>query len=165
MIDQAPNPSEEASFRDAAQQLLASGSAGDELLRKSGTIPGAFPVRATGGQIHSWFVPVTVNDRLAGFFQFMRDGTLMSFSSFQRRPGDLSGCPPAEDWLDASRIRSRAESQLAADETTAEPFLTYDRSPDRLVWAVPLVNKAGQTRIVYVVGETVYLPPPGGTFG
>jgi hypothetical protein len=38
---------------------------------------------------------------------------------------------------------------------------TIDRSPDRLVWAVPFTDERGNTRLVYVVGETAYTPQPG----
>ncbi len=43
--------------------------------------------------------------------------------------------------------------------------MTYDRSPDRLVWAVPLKQPHGEVRYVYVAGETVYLPTGDGGFG
>jgi len=165
MIRQMPNASDGDSISQAARQLLASGSVGDEPLRQSGTVDRALPVRESGGELHSWFVPITVGDRLAAFFQFLPDGTLMRFSSFQRRPGEYAGCPALADWVDADRIQARAAEQLPPDETPGEPFLTFDRTPDRLVWGVPLSNKRGDVRLVYVVGETVYEPPPGGTYG
>jgi hypothetical protein len=150
-------------FRKQAQQLIASTRVGDELLSRSATIAIALPVHTPDGSIHSWFVPVTVGDRLAGFFQFLPDGTLMRYSSFQRRSGDLSTCPDAADWLDTERIQSRAGSQRLPGEKLEAPFLTFDRSPDRIVWAVPLINEQGKIRLVYVAGESVYLPPSEGT--
>ena len=150
---------------DAARQLLAGGDFGGEPLRRSATVERALPVLATGGVLHSWFVPVTVGDRLAAFFQFLPDGTLMRFSSFQRRPDKFDDCPASAGWLDRDRIQERVAAQKRSDETIGEPFLTFDRVPDRLVWAVPLAKKNGEARLLYVAGASVYAPPPEGTIG
>ncbi len=153
------NDHETDQIRAQAQNLLRSSMIKSALVVASGRIEMPIAVQGPDGQLHSWFVPVTVGNRLAGFFQFLPDGTFMRFSSFQRRSGDLAGCPAAADWLDPSRIQTRAEVQRQPDETSSKPFLTYDRSPDRLVWAVPLTNARGEVRLVYVVGQTVYAPP------
>jgi len=165
MIDRASEARDADRITRAARQLLAAGSVGDEPLRRSATVVRALVVQAPGGELHSWFVPVMVGDRLAAFFQFLPDGTLMRFSSFQRRSGDLDGCPAVRDWLDTDRIRERAAAEGRTDEKAGEPFLTYDRTPDRLVWAVPLIHARGDVRLVLVAGGTVYAPPPEGTFG
>lgn len=149
-------------FRSLAQELLRSGTIGNALVAASGQIEAPVPIQAPDGQLHSWFVPVIANGYLAGFFQFLPDGTFMRFSSFQRRADDLAGCPAAEDWLDLDQIQARALDHREPDETGGRPFLTYDRSPDRLVWAVPLTNSQGQLRLIYVVGRSVYLPPGDG---
>ena len=149
---------------EEARRLLAGGGAGDKSLRSSANVGRALAVRGPNRELHSWFVPLTVGDRLAAFFQFLPDATLLRFSSFQRRPNDCSSCPPVADWLDAERIKSRAESHVGSGETMGEPFLSYDRTPDRLVWAVPFGHE-GAARLVYVVGDTVYSPPTGDTFG
>ncbi|HXS02450.1 MAG TPA: hypothetical protein VN724_17900 [Pyrinomonadaceae bacterium] len=159
-----PTEQDAENIAHAARQMLAAGSVGDEPLRSSASVGRAIPVRGSNRELHSWFVPLTVGDRLAAFFQFLPDRTLMRFSSFQRRPGDCAGCPAVTDWLDAEQIRKRAATQLQAGETIGEPFLSYDRSPDRLVWAVPLSHERDE-RLVYVVGDTVYSPPSGDTFG
>jgi hypothetical protein len=93
------------------------------------------------------------------------DGTVMRYSSFQRRPGDLSGCPPARDWLDPASARDRAASQAHPDDDVETPVLTFDRSPDRLVWAVPIRRPDGRRYTVYVAGSSVYEPPNTPTFG
>lgn len=150
---------------EAAQDLLARGSVGDAPLRQLGTVGSALPVRAPDGALHSWFVPVTVGDRLAALFQILPNGTLMRFSAFHRRLGAFDQCPAVADWLDHDRIRAVAAVQKRPDETSGVPYLTYDRTPDRLVWAVPLTHVRGDVRLLYVAGDTVYAPPPGGTFG
>ena len=152
-------------IRTHAQNLLRRGTIGSALVIASGCIETPLAVQAPDGRLHSWFVPVTVGNQLAGFFQFLPDGTFMRFSSFQRRVGELAGCPAAASWLDPDRIQARAEVQRQSDETSGKPFLTYDRTPDRLVWAVPLTKAGGDVRHVYVAGETVYVPPPQDTTG
>ena len=151
-------------IRAQAQRMLREETVGSARLAGAARIDAPIAVRAPDGRPHSWFVPITVGDHLAGFFQFLRDGTYMRFSSFQRREGDLTGCPVAADWLDPDHVRTRADIQRRPDETGGAPFLTYDRTPDRLVWAVPLTDARGVVRLVYVAGQTVYLPPPEGTY-
>jgi hypothetical protein len=159
------NDHETSQIRAHAQKLLRGGTIGSDLVVASGRIETPIAVQSPSGRLHSWFVPVTVGDKLTGFFQFRADGTFMRFSSFQRRASDLAGCPATADWLDPNRIQARAEVQCQPDETSGKPFLTYDRTPDRLVWAVPLTNARGEVRLVYVAGETVYVPPPEDTYG
>jgi hypothetical protein len=154
------NDNETSRIGSQAQDLLRSGSIGNALIAASGRVETPIPVQTPGGQLHSWFVPVTVGNHLAGFFQFLPEGTFMRFSSFQRRADDLAGCPAAADWLDLERIQERAAVHLQPDETSGKPFLTYDRTPDRLLWAVPLTNARGKLRLVYVAGQSVYVPPP-----
>jgi hypothetical protein len=159
------NDHETSQIRAYAQRLLYGGTIGSDLVVASGRIETPIAVQSPSGRLHSWFVPVTIGNQLTGFFQFLADSTFMRFSSFQRRANDLAGCPDAADWLDPNRIQARAEVQRQPDETSSQPFLTYDRTPDRLVWAVPLTNACGEVRLVYVVGETVYVPPPEDTYG
>ena len=165
MINQTPKANDARRMRKLARQLLAGGIFADEPLRRSGTLLQALPVIAPGGKLHSWLVPITVGDRLAAFFQLLPDGVLMRFSSFQRRPGEIAGCPIAADWLDPTLIKGRVEIKRGIDEKAAEPFLTYDRTPDRIVWAVPLVKSGGEVRHVYVTGETAFEPSPGESVG
>jgi hypothetical protein len=165
MTMRAPPEREALEITKAARQLLAGRAVGDEPLRRSATVRRALPVRTPGGRMHSWCVPLTVKDRLAAIFQLLPGGTLMRFSAFYRRPGEFDACPPAADWLDTGRIQARAAAQRRKDEKAGEPFLTFDRSPDRLVWAVPVTDARGQVRLLYVAGESVYAPPPGETLG
>jgi hypothetical protein len=164
MSRQVPPRRDPAGARQAARQLLASSEMGDDLLRRSATVGRALPVVAPGGELHSWFVPVAVGDRLAAFFQFLPDGVLMRFSAFPHQPGGFEGCPPSADWLDLARIQARAVVQQRPNESIGKPFLTYDRAPDRLVWAVPFRHARGGERLVYVAGQAVYAPRSGNAF-
>ncbi len=165
MIDRTPTRPSADAIRRVARQLLASGDVGDESLRRSSIVAPAIPVLVKGGELHSWFVPVTVRDRLVAFFQFLPDGTFMRFSSFQRRPGESDGCPAAADWLDRERMQTRVAGQRRTDETIGEPFLTFDVTPDRLVWAVPLSRASGEVRLVYLAGDAMYTPTSSGGLG
>jgi hypothetical protein len=151
-----PNDHKINHIRAHALNLLNSGIIGNDAA--SDRLKAPIAVQRPDGQLHSWFVPVTTSGRLIGFFQFLADGRFMRYSSFQHRAGELANCPAAADWLDPHQIQLRAEVQRKTNETSSKPFLTYDQTPDRLVWAVPLINPDGEVRLVYVVGETVYVP-------
>jgi hypothetical protein len=145
-------------IRALARSALRGGVVKSDLVVASGRVEAPIAIQAPEGPLHSWFVPVTVRSQLAGFFQFLASGAFMRFSSFQRRADDLAGCPPAADWLDLERIASRAGARARSGEKTGKPFLTYDRSPDRLVWAVPLIQSPSEARLLYVAGEVVCAP-------
>jgi hypothetical protein len=165
MIDRTPTKRSADAIGRAALQLLVSGDVGDESLRRSSIVAPAVPVLVPGAGLHSWFVPVTLGDRLVAFFQFLPDGTLMRFSSFPRRSGESGGCPAAADWLDRERMQTRAAGQRQTGETIGEPFLTFDVTPDRLVWAVPLSRASGEVRLIYFAGDAVYTSSPAGGLG
>jgi hypothetical protein len=148
-----------------AMNLLHHGVSEDDVLQKSGLITGAYPVYSPDHDMNSWFVPVTIGDRLAAFFQFLSDGTFLRFSSFQYKPGNFNDCPAAADWLEPKKILKICESQLKIDEKTGDPYLTYDRSPDRIVWGVPVISEAGEKRLLFVINNTVYEPPANNTIG
>ena len=146
-------------IREAARRLVASGAVGDERIRRSGVVGTAVQVRAPSGTLHSWFVPVTgAGERLAAFLQLLPDGTLMRFSAFATPP-------PAADWLDPQTILRRARAAQRPGETPGLPFLTYDRNPDRLAWAVTFTDASGAERLVFVAGDAVYSPAAGGGVG
>ena len=152
-------------IRATARYLLDGGAAGDEPLRRAAAVGQPIPVLGADRRHHSWFVPVTIADRLVAFFQLLPDSTLMRFSSFARQTGRFDGCPPAAQWTDPASIAARAESVRSPGETAGEPFLSFDRTPDRIAWAVPLAAPTGATRIVYVAGESVYEGAPEDTIG
>jgi len=141
-----------------ARRLLAQGDAGDGPLQRQASVGRPVPVVGADGELDSWFIPVTVGDRLGGYFRFTATGDYSSFSAFPRRGERFDDCPPAADWLDAGRIAARAEPLRRRGETAAPPFLSYDRTPDRLAWAVKLTHPDGSARIVYVAGSSVFTP-------
>jgi hypothetical protein len=100
-------------------------------------------VRAPHGAADSWFVPLVDDDELAGFVQLGLDLGL-------RRASWLRA--PAASWLDRDTIRGTARRAAgAADaERLGEPVLSFDGSPDRLAWAVPVGD--GEATI-FVTGD------------
>jgi hypothetical protein len=152
------NESEVDKVRQRAAVLFAQGIASDELVQNSGELEAPVPVSDPGGRLHSWFIGVTVNSKLAGFLQLLPDLTLLRYSTFQRQPTTLEGSPDSADWLDRGRIRRRAANALRAGESLGEPYLTFDQHPSRLVWAVPVASERGGKKEIFVAGEFVYEP-------
>ena len=139
-----------------AERLLRSGVAQDALVARQGRAAPPLAIVAPGGAPAGWFVGIVVADQLAGFLQFTSAGELLRYSSFQRRPGGLAGCPMAAEWLDPTTIKQYAQAQAQTGETLGEPVLTYDQAPTRLVWVVPTITPGGQAGAIYVAGSYVY---------
>ena len=139
-----------------ARELLTGGDFASPLVRTAGQVGEAVPVLHPDGGLHSWFVPITVDGRIAGFFQLLPDHTLLRYSTFQRHEDTLDGCPPAASWLDREAILSRLHEKKRPDETVGPLFLSYDRTPERLAWAVVLTTARGATRTLYVSGRAVW---------
>ena len=139
-----------------ARELLRSGASGGVTVRKSGRVEQPIPVLGPNGELHSWFVPVTVGELLAGFFEFQPDLTFMRYSSFQRQEDSLEGCPAAELWIDTNAIQRQVANNVRPGEQARELFLTYDGAPSRLAWAVVLESPDGTTRTVHVAGNVVW---------
>lgn len=102
---------------------------------------------------HSWLVPVEVAGRVVGEFQFRLDGEMMRYSE------------GGGEWRESGEVRRQAEAQAREGEEMEEPYLTFDRTPERLVWALRFRTAEGAVRLMYLAGESVYEPPPEPTFG
>lgn len=156
----------EADVRRRAVELMDAGLIGDaapgshDLLDP---IPVADPDALDSSAPRSWIVPVAVGQALAGFVELRPDLELVRYSGFA--PG---GYPSVRDWIDPDAIRARAGTLAERDEVLGDPVLTYDRSPSRLVWAVPATSEEGSERRLYVVGDHAYeaeRPPDAPQFG
>lgn len=148
-----------------ADRLLSGGHFGDRELRKNGIRSKACPIYAQGKVLHSWIVPIIVDDRFAAFFQFLDNGTLSRFSMFYHIPGNYENCPKFKLWFDSNRILQIANSIRKENEQFGEPYLSYDKSPDRIVWAVPLVSKTGGERLAFIINDIAYEPSAEETIG
>jgi hypothetical protein len=109
------------------------------------TIEDPIPVETPTGELDSWFVAITADEQLLGFFQLEPDLVLHRYSTFDRRP-------LAADWLDRGAIRERARTAAADGDRLGEPILSYLRSRDRLAWRVPIANRPAA---IYVSGEHI----------
>ncbi len=84
-------PMEESVYQHA-RYLLRQGLPGDALVLRKGRLAWPIPVYSPDGKIQSWFVAVTVEDKIVGFFQLLPDLILHRYSSFQRQPGSTAIC-------------------------------------------------------------------------
>lgn len=125
----------------------------DDAVAAGAALARPIAVRSPSGYLDSWFLGLTSNDLLIGFLQLEPDLRLHRYSSFQSTPGETSGCPRAEIWLDPVAIRERASREALTGEELGAPILSYHGTRDRLAWRVPI---AGRTAVVYVVGEEVF---------
>jgi len=149
-------PEADAVWASARSALVRPGVT-DQLVRERGTVGAPIPIEhperdAASGPV-GWFIPVTIDDLLAGFFVFDPDGALRRWSTFQRHSGDLTGCPTAVSWTSASAI-VRTARQAGVPGDPDEPYLSYDRVPDRIAWIVPFPTAA-----VYVAGAAYWTAP------
>jgi hypothetical protein len=109
------------------------------------TIEDPIPVKTPTGELDSWFVALTADAQLLGFFQLEPDLVLHRYSTFDRPP-------PAADWLDRAAIRERARTAADDGDQLGGPILSYQRSRDRLAWRVPIANRPAA---IYVSGDHV----------
>ena len=142
----------------SARSALATPDVADPLVRERGTAGAPIAIETPPGVAGAsrpvgWFVPVIVDDLIAGFFVFDHDGALRRWSTFQRHPGDLKDCPAAASWLSPAVIIDTARRSGVAGEPGV-PYLSYDRVPDRLAWIVPFPAAA-----VYVAGAAFWRAP------
>ena len=148
---------QEEYIRGQAKRLFSYPLIEDSSLLESGAIENPVRILTPAGEMHSWFVPVVITQRLAGFFQFDHTGEFMRFSSFNTSPGVFDACPLADNWLSKDKIGVVAESLAYDDEILATPFLSYDGSPERIAWLVKARRPNGECRNLMVTGEVVYV--------
>jgi hypothetical protein len=164
--------------RAATRRLVADVARVGRLVHERGIVGEPVPVRAPGrrrGQrevdVRSWFVPVTAGERLAGFALVDVSSTpppaqgtgepgpaarIRRWSTFQRHEGDLESCPEARLWTDPRTITATAVGALAAGAAggiadAGEPVLTWERSPEHLVWEVTVDGRS-----VHVAGSSAW---------
>ncbi|HJQ35710.1 MAG TPA: hypothetical protein VKB93_01095 [Thermoanaerobaculia bacterium] len=135
-----------ADARVAAERLFRSGLVEDRELLETGTIGDPLPVRAPGGAAAGWVIPVLARGRLCSFFQFDARLTLLRYSAFPKSRG-----PEMSAWSNPVSI---ALAKFPDALPAGEPYLSYDRDPSRVVWAVPVRGE----RVIFVAGDYAYLP-------
>jgi len=140
-----------------AIELFKSNITQDSLVNTRGKVEKPIPVLEPSGKVNSWLICITVGKIVVGFMQIDNDLRILRYSSFQRIPESLQGCPPASAWLNKKNIIARAKTMATAQDILSSPVLTYDRNPSRIVWAITAINKSGERRTIHVAGEYVYV--------
>jgi hypothetical protein len=154
-----------ATIKDIARKYLASAPGIDPGIRRSSVMDEPRPVLSPDRRPHSWLVGVRVDGRLVGFVQMLLDGTVMRYSMFPRVPGRMSETSAAE-LLNPAKARERIAAAARESQIVDGPFLTFDRNPDRLVWAAVVKTRHGTSRVMFAAGDSVYeAPARTDTFG
>ncbi|MEJ2407427.1 MAG: hypothetical protein P8171_24770 [Candidatus Thiodiazotropha sp.] len=157
-----PEQTESAKLTKQAEHLLVSGQFGGDTASRNGRVGDPIPVLNPNGARHAWFIPVTLGERIAGFFLFSPDARLLSYSSFQHRKGELDTCPLSATWTDKKAILQVAGKGMLDDERVRDIYLGYDGEPSRLAWVIETELPGGQTRTLYVAGNSVWSAPKQG---
>jgi hypothetical protein len=152
-------------IKNIVRRYLASAPGIDPGTRRSSVMDEPRPVLNPDRQQHSWLVGVRVNGRRVGFVQVLLDGTVMRYSMFPLVPDRMSETSAAELFSPA-KARERIAAAAHECQIVDGPFLTYDRNPDRLVWAAVVRTRHGARQLMFAVGDSVYeAPARTDTFG
>jgi hypothetical protein len=144
--------------RDALDHLK-SGAGIETVVRQRGRVGRPIPVEHPRGSITHWFVPVAIDERLAGYLLFDAKRELRGYSSFLRGSDTVEGAPDLGSWTDPEVVLKTA-AKSASGRIFGEPYMTYDGVPSRLAWAVPIQSEGGPA-VLYVAGEHMYTRPHG----
>lgn len=143
-----------APIRARVEQLLAAGLFGER--RPELRVGSPIPILDSSDRLHSWFVPLEIGPKLAGFAQLLPSLVPLRFSSFQRDASNCDNCPDLNDWTDPATIRARAATLARDDEELSEPVLSYDQNPSRIAWRIITKSASGARRPLFVAGTAVY---------
>ena len=149
--------SEEDCNRVYAKTLFffKSGLIGSAFVEREGSVAAPIPIRNLEGNVVSWFVPVIVLDRIAGFFQFTKDLEFLRYASFQKNM-KVDDFPLAASWIDLGTIQKKIAGLIRENEIASTPFLTYDGNISKIAWGIKITNSKGDQRVIYVAGDYVY---------
>lgn len=129
----------------------------DLIFRKRILVESPISIHGNDAKIVSWFVGLTVEDKLLGFFQFDSKLDFMRYSSFQRKPDSIKECPDSKMWLNTKYVMKRAQKLVSIDYTLENPILSFDGNLARIAWLVKAVNKNGDIKKIFVAGDYVYV--------
>ncbi len=146
---------EAAEAKQRAEELLRSRHFGGFGARNVEVLD-PIPIVTPNGIMHSWFVSVAVGNVMLGFFELLPNMRMTRYSSFQRDPSSLKGCPPVAAWTDPGTVLRTARPYFGPGETARTPVLSYDGTPARLAWAVEVMAADGSRRVIYVAGSAVW---------
>jgi hypothetical protein len=144
---------------DKAVELLSTGVLieNNPLIQEFGKVETPIPIYDLENRIASWFVGITVRDRIVSFLQFDDNLTFMRYSTFLHKNDSVEGCPKSFTWLKPTYIQKLARAKASPDDKLSAPFMTYDKNPSRIVWAVRASDIHGRIKTILVCGTFVYL--------
>lgn len=146
-----------AEAKRVAEDALASGLADGLFARPRGRFLDPLPIAAPDDTMAGWMVPLASGGLLLGFVQVTAAGQFHRYASFHRPAGADETCPLVASWTNTTAILDRASTVAAPSDRLSEPVLTYDRSPDRLAWAVTATAPDGKQTTIYVAGDVVWV--------
>jgi hypothetical protein len=132
-----------------AREYLEHGELAGVRLPVGAKVGHAIPVLDERRSMNSWFVPLLVGESIPAFLQLEPDLSLRRSTQFAR-------AVDARDWLQSEHVRQRAQPLMHSAWRVAEPYLSFDGSPDRIAWRVEATTPAGERRVVYVAGTFAY---------
>ncbi len=139
----------------AARQLTGGPHVGDPAFAGwSGAAAGApLLVRDLAGRPSYWLIPVVAGGRTVGAVRVLGDGRVAAFEALREGSAVSS--------LDAAEAASRAQREIGAGESAAEPELVHDGPPGREAWRVEVLRRGRPSRWIFVTPGGVYERPAG----
>jgi hypothetical protein len=131
--------------RAAAAEVRRAPVAGDPALRelRKASVGDAALVRSPDGDPAFWLVPFESGDRACGFARVELNGRVAQVSAFGAGAADRASWPAAEFFR---RPPARALEEVRAKHlrlTLGEPVLSYDGTPAKWAWRIPVGGPAG----------------------
>lgn len=141
---------------ERAIELFKSGIVENTMVNANGNVEMPIRIFSPERKPVSWFVGVTMKNKLVGFMQFNTELGLMRYSTFLHQSSTLDDCPLAKVWLDSKTILDLAKKRASLGEELMEPVLSYDKSPTRIAWTVKVKEKGRKVGTIFVAGKYVY---------
>jgi hypothetical protein len=142
--------------RRAAAAALRSGMAGDERIRLEGRPAEPLAISAPDGTPGGWLVGIEVDGSPLGFVQLDAACRFRRYASFPQSPGGALSPPAGASWFDPDAVLARARAVAGPDAHLEAPRLTWDASPDRIVWSVRATPNRGNATTIMVAGELAW---------
>lgn len=145
-------------YEEAVNTLKKGVSIGNNpVINKYGKVQAPIPIYDLENKIVSWFVGITVRDRIVSFLQYDENINFIRYSEFLHKNESLERCPKAFTWLKPAYIKKLARTKVSPGYSLSTPFMTYDTNPSRIVWAVRASDNHNHKKTIFVAGTFVYV--------
>jgi hypothetical protein len=139
-----------------ARLLFTSALVESPIVLDEGLLGDPIPIENDLREIVGWFVPITVRNKITGYYHFDHNLDLLRYSTFLRNPEVLADAPTTRSFLDKEIISQKASTLLEQGESLMTPYLSFDGNVSKLVWAVEAVKDDGSSRVIFVISDYVY---------